>query len=108
MLSRLRAAITPAAALLLAALMLIMGMRGGGQGLETRIARTLSRMEGAGRVTVTIRTAYQSSGFGAGGQYVPCGAVVVAQGAEDMAVRLRLIRAVRTLLGLPETAGPFH
>jgi hypothetical protein len=29
---------------------------------------------------------------------------VVAQGADDLAVRLELIRAVRTLLGLPEAA----
>ena len=30
----------------------------------------------------------------------PCGAVVVASGAEDIAVRLRLQEAVTTLLGL--------
>ena len=34
----------------------------------------------------------------------PTGALVVAEGADDMQVRLNLIRAVRTLLGLPETA----
>ena len=32
------------------------------------------------------------------------GAVVVAEGADDLSVRLSLIRAVRTLLGLPESA----
>ena len=32
------------------------------------------------------------------------GAVVVAEGADDLWVRLSLIRAMRTLLGLPESA----
>jgi len=31
---------------------------------------------------------------------VPCGAVIVAQGADDVGVRLQLTRAVCTLLGL--------
>ena len=45
---------------------------------ETRIARVLSEIEDSH----------------------PCGAVVVASGAEDIAVRLRLQEAVTTLLGL--------
>jgi len=55
---------------------------------ETRIARVLSEI--AGSVSVTIYTEDSQ----------PCGAVVVASGAEDIAVRLRLQEAVTTLLGL--------
>ena len=47
---------------------------------ETRIARVLSEIAGAGSVSVTIYTEDSQ----------PCGAVVVASGAEDIAVRLRL------------------
>ena len=57
---------------------------------ETRIARVLSEIAGAGSVSVTIYTEDSQ----------PCGAVVVASGAEDIAVRLRLQEAVTTLLGL--------
>ena len=57
---------------------------------ETRIARVLSEIAGAGIVSVTIYTEDSH----------PCGAVVVASGAEDIAVRLRLQEAVTTLLGL--------
>lgn len=57
---------------------------------ETRIARVLSEIAGAGSVSVTIYTEDSH----------PCGAVVVASGAEDIAVRLRLQEAVTTLLGL--------
>ena len=56
---------------------------------ETRIARVLSEIAGAGSVSVTIYTEDSQ----------PCGAVV-ASGAEDIAVRLRLQEAVTTLLGL--------
>ena len=55
---------------------------------ETRIARVLSEIAGAGSVSVTIYTEDSH----------PCGAVVVASGAEDIAVRLQ--EAVTTLLGL--------
>ena len=57
---------------------------------EARIARVLSEIAGAGSVSVTIYTEDSH----------PCGAVVVASGAEDIAVRLRLQEAVTTLLGL--------
>ena len=53
---------------------------------ETRIARVLSEIAGAGSVSVTIYTEDSH----------PCG----ASGAEDIAVRLRLQEAVTTLLGL--------
>ncbi|MDD3412128.1 MAG: hypothetical protein PHY12_15090 [Eubacteriales bacterium] len=68
---------------------------------EKRIADVLSAMSGAGRVEVAL---YYEQADGLSGQSKPCGAVAVAQGADDMQVRLRLIRALRTLLGLPENA----
>ena len=59
---------------------------------EARLARVLSAMEGAGQVEVAV--------FYDEGSALPCGAVIVAQGAEDVAVRLQITRAVCTLLGL--------
>ena len=67
---------------------------------EQRIAEVLSAMAGAGRVEVALYYARETTG--SSGE--PTGALVVAQGADDMQVRLNLIRAVRTLLGLPENA----
>lgn len=59
---------------------------------EGRLSRVLSAMSGAGQVEVAVFYQEESA--------VPCGAVVVAQGADDVAVRLQLSRAVCTLLGL--------
>lgn len=59
---------------------------------EARLARVLSAMEGAGQVEVAVFYDEETS--------LPCGAVIVAQGAEDVAVRLQITRAVCTLLGL--------
>ncbi len=64
---------------------------------EGRVSKVLSEMTGAGRVEVAIF--YEED---AQRQSVPCGAVVVADGAGDVGVRLRLRRAVQTLLGLGE------
>lgn len=60
---------------------------------EARLARVLSAMEGAGQVEVAVF-------YDAAEDAAPCGVVVVAQGAQDMAVRLRLMRAVVTLTGV--------
>lgn len=88
-----------------AALLLSGGESTGATQEERRIAQVLGAISGAGRVEVAVFYAQQdASAFGASAASVPTGAVVVAQGAEDMAVRLQLIRAVRTLLGLPESA----
>ena len=57
---------------------------------ENRISRVLSAIQGAGKVEVAIY--YENT--------VPCGAVVVADGAGDIAVQLRLLSAVSTLLGV--------
>ena len=112
-LSRLRAALTPQAVMLLAAALLLCWLaaasqRTGASPLETRLARTLSCMEGAGRVEVTIRTREVASSGGAFGasasESVPCGAVVVAQGAQDPLVKMELRQAVCALLGLPASS----
>ena len=112
-LSRLRAALTPQAVVLLAAALLLCWLaaasqRTGASPLETRLARTLSCMEGAGRVEVTIRTREVASSGGAFGasasESVPCGAVVVAQGAQDPLVKMELRQAVCSLLGLPASS----
>lgn len=57
---------------------------------EARLSRVLSAMAGAGAVDVAVY--YDDA--------VPCGAVIVADGAGDAAVRIRLAGAVTTLLGL--------
>lgn len=57
---------------------------------ESRISRVLSAIEGAGAVEVAVH--YEAS--------LPCGAVVVADGAGDVSVRLQLSSAVKTLLGI--------
>lgn len=60
---------------------------------ESRISRVLSAIDGAGAVDVAIY--YEDS--------LPCGAVVVAEGASDVAVHLRLCSAVTTLLGIDQS-----
>lgn len=57
---------------------------------EERISRVLSAMEGAGQVEVAVYSE----------EAIPCGAVIVADGAYDVSVRLRLSTAVSALLGL--------
>ena len=112
-LSRLRAALTPQAVMLLAAALLLCWLaaasqRTGASPLEERLARTLSCMEGAGWVEVTIRTREVASSGGVFGtsvsESVPCGAVVVAQGAQDPLVEMELRQAVCALLGLPASS----
>lgn len=93
----------------LAALVALAMAAGGGDGAtgsqeERRIAEVLSAMAGAGDVEVALFYGGTRSDGLTGGASPPTGAVVVAQGADDLAVRLSLLRAVRTLLGLPETA----
>lgn len=61
---------------------------------EVRLARVLSAMEGAGQVEVAVFYAQEAE------KSLPCGVVVVADGAQDVAVRLRIARAVETLLGV--------
>ena len=67
---------------------------------EERMAATLSKIAGAGEVRVSIYYEEIGSGFGQQPKN-PAGVVIVARGAEDIQVRLRLFRAAETLLGLP-------
>ncbi|MEG0511094.1 MAG: hypothetical protein RR653_00080, partial [Clostridia bacterium] len=89
----------------------LLALRGEGRGASTacnqekRMAEVLSAMAGAGRVEVALFYEQPQNGtFMENTSQKPTGAVVVAQGAENLAVRLNLIRAVKTLLGLPEAA----
>ena len=66
---------------------------------ERRFSATLSRIAGAGEIRVSIYYAQAAAAFGSGGR-TPVGAVIVAQGAGDVGVRLNLLRAAETLLGL--------
>ena len=115
---RLRAALsTPGARTLLIALALfllctaVLSQRTEETSLEARIARTLSAMEGAGQVSVVIRTR-ETSGGGSTGLFssyeaketAPCGAVAVAEGADDPLVRMQLTQALCALLGLQASA----
>lgn len=68
---------------------------GGSDPQNEQLSRVLSAMAGAGEVEVAIHYDAQS---------IPCGAVVLAQGASSIAVRLQLIDAVSTLLGLDPSA----
>lgn len=83
-------------ALAVVAALLVLGLGGGGgdggaSPEERRMERILSEIEGAGRVSVMLSEDEK-------GAY--SGAVVAASGAEDIAVLLRLQRAVQTLTGL--------
>ena len=110
-LSRLRASLSPLALAILSVLMalLIFAARSTGQlDLEERIARTLSSVDGAGRVEVTVRMCAGESGSASGSlkraQDIPCGAVAVAQGADDPLVAMQLHDALCALLGLAPNA----
>lgn len=63
---------------------------GGGSEVERRMERVLSRIDGAGRVTVMLSGDAES----------PTGAVVAASGAGDARVVLELQRSMRALTGL--------
>lgn len=114
LLDRLRAALTPQALLLAAALLLTAALFGafsggesGATAMEKRISKALSGVEGAGRVRVVVLTRRRQTGQSFSGeqeQEVPTGAVAVAQGADDPLVNMRLTQALCSLLGLPASA----
>lgn len=58
---------------------------------EERISAVLSAMDGAGPTEIAIFY---------GAEELPCGALVLSSGADDIALRLQMNRAVSTLLGL--------
>lgn len=74
--------------------------------LEARLTRALSAMEGAGAVEVVIfyqEALTETSEWlqtSTRGERVPVSAIVVAEGAGDLSVRLEIAQAVRTLLRL--------
>ena len=85
-----------------AALLLMPGSSTGKTGMteeEQRYSATLSRIAGAGEVRISIAYAQTASSFGSASRQ-PTGAVIVAQGAGSVAVRLELLRAAEALLGL--------
>ncbi len=71
---------------------------------EKRIAQVLSAIAGAGKVDVALFYGQNDTGAFGETSRAPIGAVIVASGADDIEVRLNLIRAARTLLCLPESA----
>lgn len=78
--------------LLCAALCMLLGsVEEGSEDDEARISRVLSGLSGAGVVEVAL---YREDA-------IPTGAVVVADGADTVTIRLRLTSALSALLGLP-------
>ena len=69
---------------------------------ERRVSATLSQISGAGETRISIYYAASASAFGASAAQ-PLGAVIVSRGAEDVAVRLNLMRAAEALLGLNQS-----
>jgi len=88
-----------AAAAALIAAFCLQSPEGGITQTEARVARTLSQMEGAGRVEVTIHVQQSTASLGGTDETI-IGAVAVCEGAGDIAVRLEVARALETLLGL--------
>lgn len=76
---------------LLVAVCLLPQSEGGASAQEQRMAQVLSAIEGAGRVTVCVSPLEDGQSA----------AVIVAEGAGDLAVQLRLTRAAMTLLDTP-------
>lgn len=112
LLLRLRAALTPTALIVLALLLLLcmnlMHKGDTGTALERRTAKALASISGAGEVQVVIRMreAQRQNGISSsnGTAALPCGAIAVAQGADDPWVKIELQEALCALLGLPPSA----
>jgi len=78
-----------------------------GTDLENRLSAILSKIEGAGNVSVMVT--YQTDSVASASSEAEEGAeikgvVIVADGAEDVRVRLDLIKAARTLLDVDADA----
>lgn len=73
---------------------------------EARLAQVLSTIEGAGKVEVALYYPQTEKSLWneESSSSPPVGAVIVAQGAADISVRLRLTRAIQTLLGISQDA----
>lgn len=115
-LRRIKAVFTPQVMILLGLALALLGFsyfttQEKDHSLEVRVSKVLSQMEGAGKVEVAIMTRKseaQSQGLLSGkngdGAEIPCGAIAVAQGADDPFVRMQLEQALCSLLGLPISA----
>lgn len=81
------------------------------QTLEARLSAALTQMEGAGSVEVVIYQKEETedvqastvfSALGGNGKTLrPGGVLVLAQGADDLKVRMQIISAVQALLDVP-------
>lgn len=67
---------------------------------ERRFSAALSAIQGAGKTKIAISYAPAESAFSASSSR-PVGAIIISEGAGDIAVRLQLLRAAETLLQLP-------
>ena len=92
---------------LAAALMMLAVSRSGGMGgaagmtdVEARLSATLSRIEGAGEVRAMVLMDEPAGAFGEKGAPQISGVIIVAEGAYDLGVRLRLQQAAMTLFSL--------
>lgn len=65
--------------------------------IELKLERILSNIDGTGKADVMIT--YQSA-LAAEEQPVPLGAVIIAEGADDIEVRIKIQQAVQTALGI--------
>ena len=106
-LSRLRASLSPQVLAVFVALALFLAFAGHGNGvtnLEKSVSKTLSSVDGTGKVSVTIRMREMENGTvlgeGSKRQSIPAGAVAVAQGADDPLVAMQIHDALCALLGL--------
>lgn len=72
--------------------------------LEMRLGEILSEIDGAGRVTVMISQENSEEGASADGQVKAIGVVIVADGADNVMVRMNLITATKTLLDVDADA----
>ena len=112
LLLRLRAALTPQALIVLALLLLGMGFAQKGDSrtaLEKRTEEALAAVSGAGKVQVVIRMReaprQNSLASASTGADVPCGAVVVAQGASDPWVQIQLQASLATAFAIVDNAS---
>lgn len=72
--------------------------------LEMRLGEILSEIDGAGRVSVMISQETCEDGASAEGQIKASGVVIVADGADNVMVRMNLITATKTLLDVDADA----
>ena len=76
------------------------GVDSGMTDVETRLSATLSQIEGAGSVRAMVLMDETAGAFGEKGVPKVSGVIIVASGAYDLGVRLRLQQAVTTLFSL--------